>query len=87
MMSILFSYPLPNNGNRYDLSQEELIELLQKVYDSGAQSMPAYTYSWVGPICPRCIGTSVYPTVTAMNGPGNKVTYHCSNCGHSWEVR
>lgn len=35
MLQVLFSYPLPNNGDRYDLSKEELRELLQKAYDSG----------------------------------------------------
>lgn len=31
----LFDYPLPNNGDRYDLSEEELVELLQRAYDNG----------------------------------------------------
>jgi len=30
-----YSFPLPNNGERYDFSQEELVALLDKVYDSG----------------------------------------------------
>lgn len=35
MIQSLYEYPLPNNGERYDLSQEELLDLLQKAYDSG----------------------------------------------------
>ena len=30
-----YSFPLPNNGERYDLSQEELVKLLNDVYDRG----------------------------------------------------
>ena len=30
-----YSFPLPNNGNRYDLSQDELVQLLDKVYQAG----------------------------------------------------
>lgn len=30
-----YSFPLPNNGDRYDLSQNELIELLDKAYNCG----------------------------------------------------
>ena len=38
MMQVLFGYPLPNNGDRYDLSKEELVELLQKAYDNGYEA-------------------------------------------------
>jgi hypothetical protein len=38
MVQVSFSYPLPNNGDRYDLSKEELIELLQKAYDNGFEA-------------------------------------------------
>lgn len=86
MIQALFNYPLPNNGDRYDLSREELVELLQKAYDNGKQSNPeSFTYSWSNTFCPSCGGCSVYTTTTLLNGPGNKTTYHCSNCGHSWE--
>jgi len=30
-----YSFPLPNNGERYDLSQAELVELLDKAYNNG----------------------------------------------------
>lgn len=30
-----YSFPNPNNGDRYDLSQDELIQLLDKVYQAG----------------------------------------------------
>lgn len=30
-----YSFPLPNNGDRYDLSQNELIELLDNAYNCG----------------------------------------------------
>lgn len=86
MMQALFEYPLPNNGDRYDLSKEELVELLQKAYNNGKQSNSGWsTISWSNTFCPSCGSSSVYTTVTLLNGPGNKTTYHCSNCGHSWE--
>ena len=37
MIMELFSYPNPNNKDRYDLSEEELVALLQKAYDNGYQ--------------------------------------------------
>ena len=87
MIQKLFDYPLPNNGDRYDLSQEELIELLRKAYEQGRQYSQAWsTYCWSNHICPSCGSGCVYTTTTLMYGPGNKTTYHCSNCGHSWEV-
>lgn len=30
-----YCFPNPNNGERYDLSQEELVELLDKAYKNG----------------------------------------------------
>ena len=30
-----YSFPLPNNGDRYDLSQDELVQLLDKTYQAG----------------------------------------------------
>ena len=35
MMIKLFDFPLPNNGERYDLSQNELVELLNNAYNCG----------------------------------------------------
>ena len=35
MVMSKYSFPLPNNGERYDLSQDELIKLLDAAYDSG----------------------------------------------------
>ena len=37
MIQILYDFPLPNNGDRYDLSQEELDALLYKAYMNGFQ--------------------------------------------------
>ena len=86
MMQVKFNYPLPNNGDRYDLSKEELVELLQKAYDNGKQSSQGWsTTVWSNTFCPSCGSSSVYCTTTLLNGPGNKTTYHCSNCGYSWE--
>ena len=42
MIQVLFEFPLPNNGDRYDLSKEELVELLQKAYENGKQSNPIF---------------------------------------------
>ena len=35
MLISKYSFPNPNNGERYDLSQEELVELLDKAYQNG----------------------------------------------------
>lgn len=35
MFFIRYSLPLPNNGDRYDLSEKELVELLDAAYDRG----------------------------------------------------
>ena len=35
MIQVLYDFPLPNNGDRYDLSKEELIQLLQNAYENG----------------------------------------------------
>ena len=78
---------MTNNGDRYDLSQEELVELLEKAYENGRQSNQGWsTLSWSNTFCPSCGGSNVYTTSTAMYGPGNIITYHCSNCGYSWEA-
>ena len=37
MVMTLYEFPLPNNGDRYDLSQEELDALLYKAYMNGYQ--------------------------------------------------
>ena len=88
MIQKLFDYPLPNNGDRYDLSEEELKELLQKAYDNGRQNNLKYYTISNATGCPKC-GAGlwcIWSTTTLLNGPGNITTYHCNNCGHSWEV-
>ena len=44
-----YDFPLPNNGERYDLSQQELCDLLNKTYykgfKDGQDSIPAHTIS------------------------------------------
>ena len=35
MIMTMYEMPLPNNGERYDLSQDELDELLHKAYRNG----------------------------------------------------
>ena len=35
MVITKYSFPNPNNGDRYDFSQEELVQLLDKVYQTG----------------------------------------------------
>ena len=35
MVITKYSFPNPNNGDRYDLSQDELVQLLDKVYQTG----------------------------------------------------
>jgi len=38
MIQVLYDFPLPNNGERYDLSQEELHEILEHVYNCGFEN-------------------------------------------------
>ena len=35
MVFTKYNFPNPNNGDRYDLSQDELVQLLDKVYQAG----------------------------------------------------
>ena len=35
MFFVRYTFPLPNNGDRYDFSQEELRKLLDSVYECG----------------------------------------------------
>ena len=49
MVQVTYEFPLPNNGERYDLSRQELCDLLSKTYykgfKDGQNSIPAYTTS------------------------------------------
>lgn len=38
MLVTKYDFPLPNNGDRYDLTQDELVELLDKVYERGYEN-------------------------------------------------
>ena len=38
MVQAIYDFPLPNNGERYDLSQEELVEILNHVYECGFEN-------------------------------------------------
>lgn len=35
MVFVKYSYPLPNNGTGYSFSEQELVKLLDSVYDKG----------------------------------------------------
>ena len=35
MVFTKYSFPNPNNGDRYNLSQDELVQLLDKTYQAG----------------------------------------------------
>ena len=35
MVFTTYSFPLPNNGERYDFSKDELVALLDKTYNKG----------------------------------------------------
>jgi hypothetical protein len=52
-----YDFPLPNNGDRYDLSQEELVKLLDSVYDRG------YAHGVESTIKPETI-TATYDNLT-----------------------
>lgn len=38
MVQSKYDFPLPNNGERYDLSQDELVKILDHVYDCGFEN-------------------------------------------------
>ena len=38
MVFTKYDFPLPNNGERYDLSQEELVKILDHVYNCGFEN-------------------------------------------------
>ena len=43
MVFVRYGFPLPNNGDRYDLSLEELNKLLDSVYQEGFKDGVAFT--------------------------------------------
>ena len=86
MFTVRFEYPLPNNGDRYDLSQDELRELLDKAYNNGflaGKFEPAGTIntSFYG-YCPKCNSINVYRHYAEIE---NSIYYHCSDCGNHWK--
>ena len=38
MIVTKYDFPLPNNGDRYDFTRDELVKLLNKVYDCGYEN-------------------------------------------------
>lgn len=64
-----YNYPLPNNGDRYDFSQEELRKLLDSVYERG------YTHGVESTIVPETI-TACYDNLT--------VTFPVKDPDHMW---
>ena len=38
MVQTKYDFPLPNDGERYNLSQDELIKILDHVYDCGYEN-------------------------------------------------
>ena len=38
MVFTKYDFPLPNNGERYNLSQEELVKILDHVYECGFEN-------------------------------------------------
>lgn len=86
MMQVTFEYPLPNEQGRYDLSEEELVELLEKAYNKGISigiqsHLPIVTDT--RPFCTGCGSRNIYTTTDMINGHS---IYHCSHCGMHWEV-
>lgn len=37
MMQVRYKFPLPNDGQGYKLTKEELVELLDRVYEKGRE--------------------------------------------------
>ena len=86
MIQVTFEYPLPNEQGRYDLSEEELRELLEKAYQKGISMgiqshLPIVTDT--RPFCTKCGNRDIYTTIDVTN---RHSIYHCSCCGMHWEV-
>lgn len=64
-----YNYPLPNNGDHYDFSQEELLKLLDSVYERG------YAHGVESTIEPETI-TATYSNLT--------VTIPIKDPDHMW---
>ena len=65
-----YRFPLPNNGDRYDFSQEELVKLLDSVYERG------YTHG--------VEITNISPTVTASYKNGPTVNFTPKDADYMW---
>jgi len=49
MLVAKYDIPLPNNGDKYSLTQDELIKLLNRVYELGyedARNASSHTVAW-----------------------------------------
>lgn len=68
MVFVRYDFPLPNNGDRYDLSLEELDKLLDSVYQKGFKDGVAST------IMPEttCVSTTNKLVVKYPNRRGRK---------------
>lgn len=64
-----YRFPLPNNGDRYDFSQEELVKLLDSVYERG------YKHGVESTIKPETV-TATYDNLS--------VTFPVKDPNHMW---
>lgn len=69
MVFVRYRYPLPNNGSGYSFTEQELIKLLDSVYEQG------YTHGVESTIEPQ--------TITASYG-NFTVTFHIKDPDHMW---
>jgi hypothetical protein len=70
MVFVRYDFPLPNNGNRYDFSEEELVKLLDSVYERG------YTHG--------VEIANVSTTITASYQNGPTVNFTHKDPDHMW---
>lgn len=70
MFFVRYDFPLPNNGDRYDFSQEELHKLLDSVYERG------YTHG--------VEATNATTTVTASYKNGPTVSFTPRDADFMW---
>lgn len=90
MVFTTFEYPLPNNGEGYNLTESELHDLLQQAYDKdfyhGNLKAETTVASLIKP-CPWCGEMPIFRKISLDKGhgrgyPGNYEYYmECRSCG------
>lgn len=87
MIDTQFSIPLPNNGEKYMLSEDELKALCRDAFNSGFNTAKilydTVAYTNIVKSCPKCgYPMFKYPSLVYTSNPP-KYDYVCQQCGHT----